>query len=331
MNETIKKILNLLEKEALSPSSLVGKLHISRQALHRHLKTMLENGQIQKNGLGPHIVYALPGHQLESKVIEGFDLFQNKLLSQYKKRYDKDIKGRLKKGSTLIRGKKPKILKFSFMLESAAVYSSNIEGNSLNLDSFLNSRMSPKKLRPKEAQEIEDLVEAYEFIRKHTLDEKNMLKSHELLSRHFVIKSRQGKYRQEPVGVFSKRGLEYLAIEPHLIKGEMHLFFQKIKYLLKSDLSITEVIFWASWIHLIMALIHPFADGNGRIARLCEKWFLIEKIGIDILSLSSEEYYFKHRPRYYLALRLGVNYWETDFKKSMSFIKMLKESYILTV
>jgi Fic family protein len=32
-------------------------------------------------------------------------------------------------------------------------------------------------------------------------------------------------------------------------------------------------------IHLRLAQIHPFRDGNGRAARLIEKWFVAEKLG----------------------------------------------------
>ena len=326
MKETVQKILKLLEKGAMRPNDLANKLGISRQALHRHLKALLKEEQIQKSGLGPHVVYTLSDHQLKGKVVEGFDLFKSHLFPVYKKKFKKEIIKNFKKFNDAIKVKTPKNLKLGFMLEAAAVYSSNIEGNSLNLDSFLNSKMMPRKLRPKEAQEIEDLVGAYEYIRSHTLNEKNTLKVHGLLSKDFVAKSRQGKYRQEPVGVFSKNGLEYLAIEPHLIQEEMKVFFHKIRHLLKSNLDIAEVIFWASWIHLMMVLIHPFADGNGRIARLCEKWFLIKKLEEKMFFLLSEEYYFKNRPKYYLSLRLGVNYWETNFNKSMPFLELLKES-----
>lgn len=320
MTETEQKILQLLEKETMSPNAMAGRMNISRQALHRYLKALIKEERIQKTGLGPHVVYSLSGRLSESKVIEGFDFLSKIILPVYKKKFTSCIKKAAQKN---ISGD----LKFGFMLEAAAVYSSNIEGNSMNLDSFLNSRMASVKFRPKEAEEIEDLVGAYAFIKNHILNEKNMLKAHGMLSRHFVIKSRQGKYRKEPVGVFSKRGMEYLAIEPHLIEGEMKKFFRKTDVLRKADLSVTEIIFWASWIHLMMALIHPFADGNGRIARLCEKWFLIEKLGEKMLRLSSEEYYFKDRPQYYSTLRLGVNYWETDFKKSMPFLELLKQAF----
>ena len=86
-----------------------------------------------------------------------------------------------------------------------------------------------------------------------------------------------------------------------------------------------EAFFWASWIHLSMALIHPFSDGNGRIARLCEKWFLVQKLSKEMLLLPIEEYYFKNREDYYEALKLGVNYWETDYKKGGSFLKLINK------
>ncbi|MBL0098191.1 MAG: Fic family protein [Bacteroidetes bacterium] len=32
-------------------------------------------------------------------------------------------------------------------------------------------------------------------------------------------------------------------------------------------------------IHLVFVKIHPLNDGNGRSARLIEKWFLAQKLG----------------------------------------------------
>ncbi len=317
-----EQILNLLRKRPLSPSTIANRLNISRQALHRHLKVLLRNGRIKKEGLVPHIVYSLSRGSSESRVQETYVFFRETILPKYLKKnpFEKMYKKFCSKNKNL------GAHDFSFMLDSAAVYSSNIEGNSLNFNSFLNSRLQPKKVRPKEAQEIEDLVGAYTFSQAHTLSEKNMLRAHALLSKEFLSKTRQGIYRKEPVGVFSSRGLEYLAIESELINTEMATLFEAISMLIKEKLTPLETFFWASWIHLMMALIHPFSDGNGRISRLCEKWFLVEKLGKILTFLPSEEHYFKNRPMYYSALKLGVNYWETDFKKSGVFIKLLPKA-----
>lgn len=40
-----------------------------------------------------------------------------------------------------------------------------------------------------------------------------------------------------------------------------------------------EIFYYAAFVHLVFIKIHPSQDGNGRTARLLEKWFLIEKMG----------------------------------------------------
>jgi|GEM_PF-141860 len=324
MNSTQQKILKLLKSNPLSPSLIAHKLGISRQALHRHLKALLQVNQIEKHGNAPHVTYSLKKIIFESRVKESKEYFEKYLLSQYfAQEKIKKLYSQFTKLGTKNFSKKPD---FHFMLSAAALYSSNIEGNSLNLNSFLNSQMQPKKLRPREAKEVEDLIEAYSYSKNHSLNEKNMLHAHSLLSRDFVNKNRQGAYRNEPVGVFSDSGLVYLAVEPQFIKNEMGQLFEVLHELLKRKMSPAEVFFWASWLHLVMVLIHPFSDGNGRISRLCEKWFLQEKLGEFMLLLPSEEHYFKERSNYYSSLKVGVNYWEVDFALSMNFLQILPES-----
>ncbi len=318
MSKAREKILDLIGEGVTSPSVLAEKLGISRQALHRHLNVLLKDNEIEKEGSVPHVKYVLVNSEKESRVLESIVFFEGVLLPKYLKRFARIFEDKLQLG-----GKHPD---FQFMLEASAVYSSNIEGNSLNLNSFLNSRMSVKKHRPKEAQEIEDLVAAYEFTKNHVLSEKNVLKVHAMLSREFVNKGRRGTYRKESVGVFSSRGMEYLAVEWSLVEQEMKQLFKHIRFLAKENLSVPHVFFWASWIHLSLALIHPFSDGNGRIARLCEKWFLAGQLGPEMYLLATEEHYFVEREAYYAALRLGVNYWGVDFKKADKFLGFLPDA-----
>ena len=214
-----------------------------------------------------------------------------------------------------------------YKTQASAVYSSNIEGNSIDLNSYMNYKLSQEKFKPhKEIQEIEHLISAYEYAQSNVLNEKNFLQCHRIFSKTLVIKSKQGKYRNENVGVFGQSGLVYLAIEPELVKESMTNFFDDLLTLLKEDLSKSEAFYYASLIHLKFAHIHPFRDGNGRAARLLEKWFLSEKVGKDFWKLSSEKYYKEHQIDYYNNINLGVNYYELNYDKCIPFLLMLPKS-----
>ena len=214
-----------------------------------------------------------------------------------------------------------------YKTQASAVYSSNIEGNSIDLNSYMNYKLSQEKFKPqKEIQEIENLVSAYEFAQSNPLTEKNFLQCHRIFAKTLVIKSKQGKYRNEKVGVFGQSGLVYLAIEPELVKETMRDFFDDLGALLKKELSRSEAFYFASLIHLKFAHIHPFRDGNGRAARLLEKWFLTEKAGKDFWKLSSEKYYREHQMDYYANINLGVNYYELNYNKCIPFLLMLPKS-----
>lgn len=98
--------------------------------------------------------------------------------------------------------------------------------------------------------------------------------------------------------------MTYLAIEPEFVGEKMQELFADISELLKKKLTEIEVFYYASQIHLIFVQIHPFADGNGRSARLLEKWFLSRKLGKEFWKLESERWYREHRPEYYENLNM---------------------------
>jgi len=118
-------------------------------------------------------------------------------------------------------------IEFGYSTKSSAVYSSNIEGNPVDLNLYMNQKLANHKAKPtKEVAEIDNLATAYEFAQNNQLDEKNFLKCHAIFSKTLLIKSKRGKYRAEKVGVFSESGLVYLAIEPEYV--EKH-FFRELK------------------------------------------------------------------------------------------------------
>ena len=137
---------------------------------------------------------------------------------------------------------------FSYLTKASAVYSSNIEGNTIDLNSFMNYELSKSKFKPtKEIEKIVNLIKAYESVQKLKLTENNMLECHKDLSKTSLIKSKRGKYREVSIGVFSKSGLVYLAIEPELVKKEMKIFFDDIAKLLSKELDEQEVFYHAHY------------------------------------------------------------------------------------
>ncbi len=188
----------------------------------------------------------------------------------------------------------------------------------------MNYEMNKDKFKAgKEIEEIENLIEAYEYAQANQLNEKNLLHCHKIFSDTLLIRSKRGKYRIEQVGVFGKAGLAYMAVEPEFVAKEIKLFFQDLSDLLSSELNEVEVFYFASLIHLRFVHIHPFRDGNGRAARLLEKWFVAEKLGRDFWKIPSEEYYKLNKARYYETLKLGVNFYELNYDNCIGFLEML--------
>ena len=215
----------------------------------------------------------------------------------------------------------------SYQTQASAVYSSNIEGNTIDLNSFMNYKLSQTTAKPqKELKEIEDLISAYSFAQESKLNEKNFLKAHHVLSKQFLIKSLRGKYRNDKVGVFGQSGLVYLAVEAEFVSREMSVLFEEISALLKAELTLIGAFYFASLIHLRIAHIHPFMDGNGRAARLIEKWFLAQKLGSGYWKTPSEKYYKEQQQQYYSNINLGVNYYELNYDKCLPFLAMLPKS-----
>ncbi|MGH9837407.1 MAG: Fic family protein [Blastocatellia bacterium] len=225
----------------------------------------------------------------------------------------------------IARKNKPK-LDFSF--EVSSVYSSNIEGNSVDLNSYLRSKTNRagRQFKRKEIGEIDALVDTYRFAKEHALNEKNLLAAHAILSTPLLPKRQRGRYRNQMIGVFSKGGLEYAAIEPQFVAAKMKELTDDVRGLRKTASDAAEVFYHAALLHLSFVHIHPFDDGNGRMARLLEKWFLAGQLGSDAWRVRSEAYYREHLAEYYRNINLGLNYYVLRYDRCVPFLTMLARS-----
>jgi Fic family protein len=217
---------------------------------------------------------------------------------------------------------------FSFYTSVSSVFSSKIEGEDIELDSYIKHKRFGIEFLPDYTKKTDDLYAAYSFAKTHNLNDKNMAEAHKLLSRHIVAEHQQGKYRIQNMYVSTPDGkIEYVAVSPYKVVSEMNKFYHDIDLLLNEPLSLEEIFFYASMIHLVFVKIHPWNDGNGRSARLIEKWFLAEKLGVKAWFLQSERLYYQKHQTYYSNIRmLGLEYDELDYSKSLPFLLMLPDS-----
>jgi len=214
-----------------------------------------------------------------------------------------------------------------FSTEASAVFSAQIEGNSIDLDAFMNSKLGETGLRaikPKELAEIESLIEAYQFAQSQTLDEKNLLAAHDKLAEPILPTPTRGRYRTQLMFVYSRDGIEYAAVEPEFVQEKMNELFVEIDILKRAGVGVINAFYHAALAHLVFAHIHPFADGNGRAARLLEKWLLAELLAdADAWLIQSEAHYKTRLPDYYRNIKLGPNYYLLDYDRCIPFLTML--------
>ena len=214
---------------------------------------------------------------------------------------------------------------FSFYTSVSSVYSSKIEGEDVDLDSYVKHKRFGIEFQPDYTKKTDDLYDAYIFASTHDLTESNISEAHKLLSKHIVAKHQQGKFRNQNMYVSTPDGrIEYVAATPFEVESEMQKLYADIEILLSQDLEIEEVFFYASMIHLVFVKIHPWSDGNGRCARLIEKWFLAQKLGDKAWFIQSEKGYYQQHQTYYQNLRaLGLEYAELDYGMALPFLLML--------
>jgi Fic family protein len=218
--------------------------------------------------------------------------------------------------------------KFSFYTSVASVFSSKIEGEDIELDNYIKYKAMGMEFKPDYTKKIDDLYNAYIFAKQNPLTPQNIGRTHALLALSFVEEHKLGKFRSHNMYVVTDKGnIEYVAASSYEVEKEMQKLYNDINCLLIAELSTQEVFYYAAFIHLVFVKIHPWNDGNGRTARLLEKWFLFQKLGEKAWFLQSEQMYYQQHQAYYKNIRLvGLEYSELDYNKALSFLLMLPKS-----
>ena len=251
-------------------------------------------------------------------------IIKNELLEEYLKALPKDLQEKF----DALKDAEISSDTFNFYTSVASVFSSKIKGENIELDSYIKHKKFGIEFLPDYTKKIDDLYNAYTFAQKNVLNKTNISKAHIVLSKHFVAKHQQGTLRIQNMYVSTPDGrIEYVSASPHAVQAEMEKFYSDIELLSKKELSTQEVFFFAAMIHLVFVKIHPWNDGNGRSARLLEKWFLGQKLGNNSWFVPSERNYYEQHQTYYNNIRqLGLEYEQLDYLKALDFLLMLPKS-----
>ena len=144
------------------------------------------------------------------------------------------------------------------------IYSSlAIEQNTLSLEQ-VTAVLNGKRViaPPKDIAEVKNAYEIYEII--DTLNPysvEDMLNAHRIMTRDLVKES--GCFRSGPVGVVDKEGnVLHVGTLPTYVPK---LVYELLDWVENSDI---HILIKSCVFHYEFELIHPFADGNGRIGRL---------------------------------------------------------------
>ena len=164
-----------------------------------------------------------------------------------------------------------------------------IEANSLSLTQVKDVIDGKIVIGPKkEIQEVKNAYNLYNmFDQLDCFNEKDLLKAHGILT--YLIDEESGRYRNHPEGVFDGDKVIFVAPPENMVPTLMKDLFEWLKNDNETPLLIKSCVF-----HYEFVFIHPFGDGNGRMARFWQNLLLSNWNSVfEYIPLESQIYKFQ--------------------------------------
>lgn len=192
-------------------------------------------------------------------------------------------------------------------------HGTHIEGNTLHKDDAKDILLGKEVVgRPRDIQEIINYRKVIEFIEDEAqrkiekITEQLIKKLHRLLIINILSPELSGEYRQKQV-VIKDSQTGQVTFRPPSPLEVPYLMREFIYWLNRDTSSELHSVLKAGIAHHELVRIHPFIDGNGRVARVLATLILFLG-GYDIRKFFSlEEYYDKDAATYYHNLQRATN------------------------
>lgn len=151
---------------------------------------------------------------------------------------------------------------------------------------------------PKDIKEVKNAFEIYEILdtlNPYSIDD--LLNAHQIMMQGLIAES--GEFRTKPVGVVDAKTNQiiHFGTLPNYVYGAVSNLFNWV------EISQVHPLIKSCVFHYEFELIHPFADGNGRIGRLWHT-LLLSKWNSIFLWLPIESMVFKMQEEYYNAFKM---------------------------
>lgn len=207
--------------------------------------------------------------------------------------------------------------------------STSIEGNRL-AQFEVGKILEGKTVRAskKDILEVENYYQALQKLDemskvKHPIILEEILKLHQIVIAGLVEKSKVGKFRPSDVFVIDDLGggKEKVRFKAPDAKGVPGMIKDLLQWLDKSKKDGVHPIIRAGILHLQFVTIHPFTDGNGRLARLLTQLQLYRDSWDLRKILVLEDYYNKDRMSYYNAENFAQG---AKYEEDMDFTSWLE-------
>ncbi len=186
-----------------------------------------------------------------------------------------------------------------------AHYSTRIEGNPLTLPEVEALAMGKDfHIEEQAKQEVLNYFAALRWIwRKsplHAIEEKDLLRLHYFLTQGLLSATESGAYKNKPNAVFQGTRIIYKPPPP---EAAQILTRGLLQWLNSRQAKMEHAVIVAAIAHHRLVSIHPFTDGNGRIARALESWILYRR-GFDTHHIFAlDEFFEVDRQRYYKEIQ----------------------------